>query len=178
MTEADVDRVIEIAASLKEAPQWTRTAFLDALDSDAIPARIALVAEHLSGAEAPADSTGLLRGLKPPPPSGSPPSAACGTGECPGIVGFAVASLLPPQAELELIAVAPPFQRGGLARRLFAALATELRAALVTEVLLEVRASNHPALGLYRQLGFLETGRRTRYYQNPVEDAVLMRLGL
>jgi ribosomal-protein-alanine N-acetyltransferase len=145
MTPADVDSVIEIAACLKEAPHWTRPAFLAAVDPEAAPARIALVAED--------PVTGLPR-------------------------GFAVASLLPPQAELEFIAVAPPFQRSGLARGLFAALAAELRAALVTEVFLEVRASNYPALGLYRLLGFLETGRRTRYYQNPVEDAVLMRLGL
>jgi ribosomal-protein-alanine N-acetyltransferase len=143
MTPADLDRVIEIAESLRDAPRWTRSAFLTALDPAASPARIALVAED------------------------------AGTG---ALAGFAVASLLPPQAELELIAVAPQFQRRGLARQLFAALASELGAALVAEVFLEVRASNHPALGLYRRYGFLETGRRTRYYQNPVEDAVLMRL--
>ncbi len=56
-----------------------------------------------------------------------------------------------------------------------------LRLAGVTEVILEVRASNQPALGLYRRLGFVETGRRPGYYMDPpepAEDAVLMRLGL
>jgi ribosomal-protein-alanine N-acetyltransferase len=57
-------------------------------------------------------------------------------------------------------------------------MAEELRAALVKEVVLEVRASNHPALALYRRLGFVESGRRKDYYQIPVEDALLMRLGL
>jgi ribosomal-protein-alanine N-acetyltransferase len=94
------------------------------------------------------------------------------------LAGFAVASLLATQAELESIAIATQFQRLGLARQLFAALAAELRAAQATETILEVRASNQPALALYRRLGFLETGRRTRYYQSPVEDAVLMRLQL
>jgi ribosomal-protein-alanine N-acetyltransferase len=94
------------------------------------------------------------------------------------VAGFAVASLVETQAELEAIAVANRFQRRGLARRLFAALAAELRAAQVSETILEARASNEPALALYRSLGFLETGRRTRYYQSPVEDAVLMRLQL
>jgi ribosomal-protein-alanine N-acetyltransferase len=178
MTPADVDRVIEIAESLREAPQWTRSAYLAALDPAASPARIALVAQDPSGAEALVDSIGVTRGLKPPPPSDMGFSAACGEDECGRIAGFLVASLLPPQAELELIAVALDFQRQGLARQLFAALASELGAALVTEVLLEVRASNHPALGLYRRLRFVETGRRTRYYRDPVEDAVLMRLRL
>lgn len=94
------------------------------------------------------------------------------------LAGFAVASLLGAQAELEAIAVANPFQRRGLARRLFAALTAELRAAQATETILEVRDSNQPALALYRRLGFLETGRRARYYRSPVEDAVLMRLWL
>jgi ribosomal-protein-alanine N-acetyltransferase len=90
--------------------------------------------------------------------------------------GFAVASLLPPQAELELIAVAPEFQRIGLARLLFSALAKDLKSRQVTEVILEVRASNGPGLALYRSLGFVETARRIRYYADPVEDAVLLSL--
>jgi [ribosomal protein S18]-alanine N-acetyltransferase len=94
------------------------------------------------------------------------------------VVAFAVASLLPPQAELEMIAVAPELQRRGLARLLFAALAEKLQARQVTKVSLEVRASNHPALALYRHLGFVETARRQRYYADPVEDAVLLSLHL
>jgi ribosomal-protein-alanine N-acetyltransferase len=188
MTPADLDRVMEIAESLKEAPQWPRAAFERALDPKAQPRRIAVVAEGIaktegrfpevlpSGAEAPVDSAGLMRGLKPPPPSGSSSSASSAAGEGGEVVGFAVASLLPPEAELETIAVASTAQRHGLARRLFAELAAEIGAAQITEVFLEVRASNQPALGLYRRLGFTETGCRVRYYHDPVEDAVLMRL--
>jgi len=143
MTPADLDRVMEVAESLKEAPQWPRTAFERALDPVAQPRRIALVAEAVGA-----------------------------------VAGFAVASLLPPEAELETIAVASKAQRQGLARRLFAELAAELVAVRIADVFLEVRASNQPALGLYRGLGFAETGRRVRYYHDPVEDAVLMRLRL
>jgi ribosomal-protein-alanine N-acetyltransferase len=57
-------------------------------------------------------------------------------------------------------------------------LAAELRATQVTEVILEVRASNQPALGVYRKLGFVATGCRPGYYRDPQEDAALMRLGL
>ncbi|MFY9852629.1 MAG: ribosomal protein S18-alanine N-acetyltransferase [Terracidiphilus sp.] len=143
MTPADLNRVMEIAESLKEAPRWPRTAFERALDPAAQPRRIALVVEGMGA-----------------------------------VAGFAVASLLPPEAELETIAVAATAQRHGLARRLFTELAAELAVAQITEVFLEVRSSNQPALGSYRQLGFAETGRRVRYYHEPVEDAVLMRLRL
>ncbi|MGO9638230.1 MAG: tRNA (adenosine(37)-N6)-threonylcarbamoyltransferase complex dimerization subunit type 1 TsaB [Terracidiphilus sp.] len=94
------------------------------------------------------------------------------------LMGFAVASLMPPQAELETIAVAAQYQRRGVASKLFEELADKLPLAGATEVILEVRASNQSALGLYWRLGFKETGRRPRYYVDPVEDAVLMRLEL
>jgi ribosomal-protein-alanine N-acetyltransferase len=143
MTPADLDRVLAIAASLPTAPQWPRSAYQAALDPEAAPRRIALVAE----------AAGLVEGL-------------------------IVASLLPPQAELELIAVAAAAQRRGLARWLFQVLAAELRAAQLTEVILEVRAGNQPALDFYQRMGWLVSGRRTRYYQNPEEDAILMRFEL
>ena len=91
------------------------------------------------------------------------------------IAGFALASIIPPEAELESICVAPEFQRMGIARRLFEVLGAELAAAKVTEVLLEVRASNSVAIEAYRAFGFAETGLRKGYYAEPLEDAVLMR---
>jgi ribosomal-protein-alanine N-acetyltransferase len=94
------------------------------------------------------------------------------------VMGFAVASLLEGLAELETIAVAPERRRRGLARQLFLVLMAELHTAGATDFILEVRASNHPALELYRSLGFAESGRRPRYYHDPVEDAVLMSLRL
>ena len=94
------------------------------------------------------------------------------------VAGFAVASVLPPQAELETIAVAAEGQRRGVGRILFATLAGELGIAQVQELFLEVRASNAPALGFYRSLGFSEIGRRQRYYVDPVEDALLLTLRL
>ena len=39
---------------------------------------------------------------------------------------------------------------------------------------LEVRASNAPAIALYRKHGFQEAGRRKNYYQQPREDAIIM----
>ena len=91
------------------------------------------------------------------------------------VVGFAVAGLMAPEAELEAIAVSIEYQRQGVARRLFEAMADELRRSQVEEVLLEVRESNQAARALYMSLDFVEEGRRAGYYADPVEDAVLMR---
>lgn len=149
MCGMDLKEVTDLAGSLKDAPQWPHSAYLAALDKmDKDAARRRIAL--------------VAQGPEPEFP----------------LMGFAVASLLPPQAELETVAVAAQFQRRGVARKLFAQLADELRAAQVAEVLLEVRASNQAALALYRRLGFVETGRRPRYYQSPAEDAVLMRLRL
>jgi ribosomal-protein-alanine N-acetyltransferase len=145
MALTDVNRVIEIALSLAQAPHWPRAAYLAALDPDAAPLRIALVAEDME--------TGAVQ-------------------------GFAVASLLAPQAELESIAVAAEGQRRGISRRILIAMIGELRTALVTDVQLEVRASNSPALAFYRAQGFAVSGRRPRYYADPIEDADLLDLHL
>jgi ribosomal-protein-alanine N-acetyltransferase len=94
------------------------------------------------------------------------------------VIGFAVASLIPPQSELETIAVAAQSRRRGLASRLFEDLVEELRAAGANEILLEVRCSNEAALGFYRSLGFKQSGRRSGYYADPIEDAIQMSLSL
>jgi ribosomal-protein-alanine N-acetyltransferase len=94
------------------------------------------------------------------------------------VAGFVVARVIPQEAELESIAVDHNSQRRGVARELFLALSGALRQSGVTEIMLEVRAGNEAARGLYRFLGFVEEGRRPGYYADPVEDAVLMRLRL
>ena len=148
MREADLDQVMAIAASLKDAPHWLRGAYLSAfnraaLNRGAATRRIALVAESLE------------EGI---------------------VLGFTVVCLILPQAELETIAVAAEAQRQGIGRKLISALREELKAEVVREVLLEVRASNQRAIGFYRSLGWYEAGRRPRYYADPEEDAVLMNL--
>ena len=94
------------------------------------------------------------------------------------LAGFAVASVVAPEAELETIVTALAHRRRGVARELFSALKHELRRQGIREVMLEVRAGNRAAHGFYRFLGFVEEGRRPEYYSDPVDDAVLMRLQL
>jgi ribosomal-protein-alanine N-acetyltransferase len=94
------------------------------------------------------------------------------------LVGFLVASLVGAEAELEAIAVAQIAQRQGVAKMLLAAVLDNLRANGAGEVVLEVRASNHPALSLYKWAGFSEFGRRRNYYRDPVEDALILRMAI
>ena len=91
-----------------------------------------------------------------------------------GVAGFAIASVLPPHAELESIAVSAHLHRQGVARRLFAELLINLQPRRVTEIVLEVRESNLPARALYSALGFSQLGTRPRYYADPEENAVLL----
>jgi ribosomal-protein-alanine N-acetyltransferase len=94
------------------------------------------------------------------------------------VVGFAVAVMVPPEAELESIAVSASYQRQGVARSLFESIMAEFSRVQVREVVLEVRNSNEEARSFYTSLAFVEEGRRPGYYADPVEDAILMRLNV
>jgi ribosomal-protein-alanine N-acetyltransferase len=48
----------------------------------------------------------------------------------------------------------------------------------VVSAFLEVRESNLPAQQLYESFGFAAVGRRPRYYQRPMEDAVVLRAAI
>ena len=73
------------------------------------------------------------------------------------------------------IAVAPQHRRKGIAEALILALVEKLQARNSLCLLLEVRASNTPAIALYEKLNFLPVGRRKNYYRNPREDALILR---
>ena len=91
------------------------------------------------------------------------------------VVGFAIASLVPPEAELETIAVAPIHQRRGVGAALLSALLEELRSRGIVEATLEVRASNLAAQAFYRAYRFAEFARREKYYGDTGEAAIVMR---
>lgn len=94
------------------------------------------------------------------------------------IVGFVVARALEPDWEIENIAVAANSRRRGLGKRLLSALLNRAREDGASTIFLEVRESNDEARAFYERLQFVENGRRSRYYRDPVEDAVVYRLAL
>lgn len=81
-------------------------------------------------------------------------------------------------ADIQTIAVASDARGGGRGRRLLRALLDEASARRVREVFLEVRADNPVAETLYASEGFVEVGRRPRYYQPDDVDAIVMKLDL
>ncbi|MGC1463727.1 MAG: ribosomal protein S18-alanine N-acetyltransferase [Terracidiphilus sp.] len=174
MSRADLERVYMIAWSRKDAPRWPKATYFSALNPDATPRRIALVAEDVAGRPG-----SILLDWKAPgfaePERPSTDQSGTKSGR---VVGFLVARVVGPEAELESIAVSAAEQRRGIGRRLLFAMKDELKQAGAREVLLEVRVSNQRALDFYRSLGWSEIGRRLRYYADPEEDAVVMSLKL
>jgi ribosomal-protein-alanine N-acetyltransferase len=90
------------------------------------------------------------------------------------IVGYAGLIAYDDEAHVSTIAVTAARQGEGIGARLLDALLEEAdRRSPV--VILEVRADNEVAQGLYRRRGFTEIGRRRGYYQPSGADAVVMR---
>jgi len=93
-----------------------------------------------------------------------------------GLEGFVVARVVEREWEIENIVIAGPARRRGLGARLLGELLDLARARGANAVFLEVRESNRAARALYEKWAFLEGGRRSRYYKDPEEDAILYRL--
>jgi ribosomal-protein-alanine N-acetyltransferase len=90
------------------------------------------------------------------------------------VVGYAGLIAYRDEAHVATIGVTRARQGEGIGALLLDALLAEAdRRSPV--VLLEVRADNELAQGLYRRRGFTEAGRRRGYYQPSGADAVVMR---
>lgn len=89
------------------------------------------------------------------------------------VVGYIFLRALAGEAEILNIAVAPAHQGRGVGRRLLAAALEQLRHAGIRRVYLEVRESNAQARGFYQRQGFRQIGRRSAYYRNPPEAALV-----
>jgi [ribosomal protein S18]-alanine N-acetyltransferase len=90
------------------------------------------------------------------------------------LIGFIVVWLIMDEAHIATIAVHPDFRRQGVGRAL---LVEGLRQSIrrgASSASLEVRAGNLAALALYRELGMDVVGKRSGYYKDNGEDALLM----
>lgn len=90
------------------------------------------------------------------------------------VVGYAGLFLLPPDADIQTVAVRQDRQGRGIARRLVSDLLEIADTSGATHTMLEVRADNDAATALYRRLGFVPISTRPRYYPDG-GDAVIMR---
>lgn len=88
------------------------------------------------------------------------------------VVGFVVCRrVADSECEVLSLVVDPVLRRRGIGRRLMLHVLGDTPGAWF----LEVRASNTPALNLYKNLDFQEVSRRDNYYQDTGETAVVMR---
>ncbi|MFP5232474.1 MAG: GNAT family N-acetyltransferase [Acidobacteriota bacterium] len=146
-TPADLEAILAIQQGSPEAPAWRNPTWRQMLTMDqAGPLiRVCLVAEGENGA---------LR-------------SRC-------VLGFCVACCAGEWSELESVATVVSARGQGVGRALCREVMAWSRGQGARVMELEVRASNGAAQALYRSLGFADQGVRRNYYQDPVEDAVLM----
>ena len=93
-----------------------------------------------------------------------------------GLLAYCAFQVVIDELHILDLAVRPERRRQGWGRRLLAQVLGLGARRGARMALLEVRRSNWPAVGLYREAGFEFTGTRKDYYSHPREDALLLRL--
>lgn len=78
------------------------------------------------------------------------------------------------EADITNVAVKPEFRRQHVAERMLEQLLELAKSRGAERFTLEVRQSNQAAIALYTNFGFESAGIRKKFYEKPVEDAVIM----
>ncbi len=92
------------------------------------------------------------------------------------VVGYIVCWLIADEMHILNLAVDRSYRRQGIAKKLVLAAINRSHQKGGKRGFLEVRSSNTAAQKLYSSLGFTGTSVRRDYYDEPVEDAVIMTL--
>ena len=94
------------------------------------------------------------------------------------IAGYIVARETAGELHINNVAVRPEYRRLGIGAALLGQILHEARRRKANTAFLEVRSANLAAQALYEKNGFRAIARRTNYYSEPLEDAVVMSLVL
>lgn len=89
-------------------------------------------------------------------------------------VGFGGMWIIADEANVTNIAVHPDYRGKGLGKQILSSMIEYCKDNKVTDMTLEVRASNIVAQNLYSSFGFKEEGRRKGFYADNNEDAIIM----
>lgn len=94
--------------------------------------------------------------------------------------GFILARDLGGEVEILSLGVLPAWRRHGIGRALLDSLVAEAAARRIGAIVLEVAADNEAAQRLYAAFGFIQAGRRPRYYRRVggTADALILRRGI
>jgi len=94
------------------------------------------------------------------------------------IVGYIVARETAGELHINNVAVRSEYRRRGIGAAMLERVIEEARRRKANTAFLEVRSANQAAQALYEKSGFRAIARRTNYYSEPREDAVVMSLVL
>lgn len=89
------------------------------------------------------------------------------------LVGFIVNSCHY-DCDLYLIAVENQYRKNGIGNILINNLIHYCKSRFIKKIILEVRKSNTNAINFYKNIGFTVVGERKNFYNNPLENAILM----
>lgn len=90
------------------------------------------------------------------------------------VVGYVGCYCVGGEGEITNVAVKESYRRMGIGGMLLEKLYEEGKTLDTEEFFLEVRESNEAAIGLYTRQGFVKEGIRKNFYEQPVENAVIM----
>jgi len=93
------------------------------------------------------------------------------------VIGYIVCWLVAGEVHILNLAVDRSFRRQGMAKSIVLAALKRAHQKGAKRAFLEVRSSNTAAKKLYLDLGFTGTSVRRDYYDEPIEDALVMTLG-
>ncbi len=105
------------------------------------------------------------------------PAARCWVAEVDRrIAAMLVGWLIVDEIHIATIATHPNFRQQGIGEKILALALQVAQEEGALGSFLEVRAGNTAALKMYYKFGYAESGRRTGYYKDNGEDAILMTL--
>jgi ribosomal-protein-alanine N-acetyltransferase len=146
MREEDIPQVVEIEKIAFSRP-WTKSIFKAAL-------LLPYAAYYVAVEDTPGEKSGADPHEK--------------------VVGMCGVKKIFEEGDISNVAVHPAYRGRGISRKMLDVLMREARADGVQAFTLEVRAGNVIAVNLYESLGFRTEGVRPRFYDDPVEDGLIM----
>ncbi|HIW21195.1 MAG TPA: ribosomal protein S18-alanine N-acetyltransferase [Candidatus Dorea intestinavium] len=91
------------------------------------------------------------------------------------ILGYVIFYVAADEGEIIRIAVKKDRRREGIGQRMLLKIEDYCEKKGINTLYLEVREGNASAFSFYLESGFINSGLRKDYYENPKEDAILMK---
>lgn len=177
MTADDIEGVLAVERTCFSQP-WSREAFSATLLLPFAYYYVAVVTEEDTADENDVVNKAAGRAADMTEAAAGCVSVGCGEKRKTGIHGRIVGECgvrdILGEGEITNVAVLPEYRGNGVATGMLGTLLEESAARGTKTFTLEVRAGNTAALALYKSFGFKTEGRRAAFYEDPVEDALIM----